>query len=952
MVTKGGNNMENSHAESTTDKNLALAREIIAGTAPMPSEFSEFKRLVNQLKAMQEFAWARKLLAAGEPVFVAPLEERLLESVKRGHRFGEEETGGEKKALSQATWAVQQLALCTYKDEERPPAVRFASALAILNRIGLWDPDTSNAETLSLGGAVYKRMWEHDGKVDHLDQSLSFYLAAWERDTTDGNRCYGGVNAAFIDDLLAFRLECMANAQGVRRDGDERGNLHQRRAKLIRKQADSLRKAILEEMERRLELDSESRSDYWFSVTLADTHFGLALAGGEDSAHFAKATEWYESARRTLDESRDSERDKEWRLQTAFRQALALARLHGFIPQDARWQPVEKSLAALVGKDVIGQAQQGQYGKVGLALSGGGFRAAFFHLGVMARLAEVDALRGIEVLSTVSGGSVVGAHYYLELQNHLQTMQDGQIEATDYVKIVKRVQEDFLKGVQRNLRVRALASLGANLRMIFNGNYSRTKRMGELYEKEIYCRVKDRKAPDCCRRMADLLVAPAGPNVTGHFHPKYDNWRRLAKVPVLLLNTTSLNSGHNWHFTARWMGESPGLLDGGIDANERYRRLNYDQAPTRELQHFPLGYAVAASSCVPGLFEPMALHGLYPGRTVRLVDGGVHDNQGVQGLLNEGCTRILCSDASGQMGDEKTPGDNIIAVPLRANDILQDRVREAEYQDLSTRLDNHAMDGLFFVHLKKNLENEPIDWIDCDNPTQPPQRSYATTPYGIDKDLQRLLSGIRTDLDSFTEVEAEAYALMLSGYLMTEYELHQLQEKHASQGLPGTWGGYAVKTPRGDWPFLKLESIMRQPHDSSDERRRDLEKQLKASSKLLFKIWELNRALSLIVTVAGLALLIGGAFLLRDNWCEALLPSGLRGITWGQAVIGAAILAISIFAAPVYRLLRPLSSARTTLKVAALAVGGYLLSNLHLLVFDKLYLRRGRLARLLRMPGD
>ena len=30
-------------------------------------------------------------------------------------------------------------------------------------------------------------------------------------------------------------------------------------------------------------------------------------------------------------------------------------------------------------------------GKVGLALSGGGFRASLFHLGVLARLAELDA---------------------------------------------------------------------------------------------------------------------------------------------------------------------------------------------------------------------------------------------------------------------------------------------------------------------------------------------------------------------------------------------------------------------------------------------------------------------------------------------------------------------------------------------------------------------------------
>jgi len=58
-------------------------------------------------------------------------------------------------------------------------------------------------------------------------------------------------------------------------------------------------------------------------------------------------------------------------------------------------------------------------GKVGLALPGGEFRASFFHIGVLARLAELDFLRHVEVLSCVSGGSIVGAQYYLELRNLL-----------------------------------------------------------------------------------------------------------------------------------------------------------------------------------------------------------------------------------------------------------------------------------------------------------------------------------------------------------------------------------------------------------------------------------------------------------------------------------------------------------------------------------------------------
>lgn len=47
--------------------------------------------------------------------------------------------------------------------------------------------------------------------------------------------------------------------------------------------------------------------------------------------------------------------------------------------------------------------------RIGLALSGGGFRAAAFHLGVMRRLAQLGILEHIDLFSCVSGGSIAGA---------------------------------------------------------------------------------------------------------------------------------------------------------------------------------------------------------------------------------------------------------------------------------------------------------------------------------------------------------------------------------------------------------------------------------------------------------------------------------------------------------------------------------------------------------------
>ena len=50
---------------------------------------------------------------------------------------------------------------------------------------------------------------------------------------------------------------------------------------------------------------------------------------------------------------------------------------------------------------------------IGLALSGGGSRAIAFHLGCLRALHDLGILDRVTVLSTVSGGSVIGALYAL-----------------------------------------------------------------------------------------------------------------------------------------------------------------------------------------------------------------------------------------------------------------------------------------------------------------------------------------------------------------------------------------------------------------------------------------------------------------------------------------------------------------------------------------------------------
>ena len=101
--------------------------------------------------------------------------------------------------------------------------------------------------------------------------------------------------------------------------------------------------------------------------------------------------------------------------------------------------------------------------RLGLALSGGGHRAAFFHVGVLARLSELGLLRPVRVLSTVSGGSIVGALYYLLVKNLLATAGSREILA----RILRNLRGIYLekrnldKALQASERIIALAPQAA-----------------------------------------------------------------------------------------------------------------------------------------------------------------------------------------------------------------------------------------------------------------------------------------------------------------------------------------------------------------------------------------------------------------------------------------------------------------------------------------------------------
>jgi predicted acylesterase/phospholipase RssA/tetratricopeptide (TPR) repeat protein len=860
-----------SAADRETNSDVVQVKRILGG---QDVGYAEALDLYKRLKVARYFGYARQLLVRIRRM-PAATDKRL--------------------------WLAQQLALCTYKDPDLPTDRRSSQALEILNEA---DPleTTRDQETLGLAGAVYKYRFKALGQVSDLERSAGYYLRGYDLGIVN-DYGYTSINAAFVLDLLAQHEEREAKKAGATSDvADER-----------RRKAAYIREGIAELLPPLANVPKSEwlRQQWWYLVTIAEALFGL---GRHDQARF-----WLREAM-AVDVV-------EWEFESTARQLAELAAAQNDNRAPEPGSPASLTLQLFLANDAAA-VESVMTGKVGLALSGGGFRASLFHIGVLARLAELDLLRRVEIISCVSGGSILGAHYYLEVRKLMEAKSDEEITSQDYIDLVRRLERDFLAGVQRNLRTRLYANPWVSLKCLVLPRYNRTDRLGELFESQIFSRAVAHPT----WLLKDLTVWPKG--APDDFSPKLDNWRRTNKVPVLVLNATTLNTGHNWQFTATWMGEPPPGQGAEVDSNDVLRRMYYWEAPGRHKAQ-RLGRAVAASACVPGLFDPVVMDKLFPSRQVRLVDGGVHDNQGVSALVEQECAVMLVSDASGQMESQRNPGGARFHALRRSATISQARVREMEFRDLESRFRSSQIKGLMFLHLKKGLDGDPIDWVGCLDPfdvsadAKPVESRGPLTPYGVPKDIQARLAGIRTDLDSFSDVEADA--LMYSGYRMASSRIGDC--------LPGVT--LPPASPQGEWRFLSITRAATKAQDF-DEAHEDVGKLLAAGRSNAGKIWRVGGLHWLLPVLAALAIAA------NVNWREWGVPLLFVGelvfvIPW--VLMLAALVATLIWI--VCLLFSLLGWRRPWLKVftaTLMSTVGWIPWALHQHVVDPLFLRRGARA--------
>jgi len=906
------------------------AQDIISGTNKTATTASVLD-LVKKLKGGQCFGDARKLLGY----------YRTQKGIKDDPQWSK---------------LTQEYSLCTYKDVDLLPTQRFELALAILGELGSL-ATTRDQETLGQAGAIFKNKWEIFNQKADLERSMSFYLrgyqAGYDENHANGYG-YTGINAAFLLDLLGVQENAHAEETGSQSDTAQ---LRVQQAAEIRKKlidhyntADRAQKEALDRQQNQNksgnnETKTKIRSDWWEMITWAEACFGLALEKF-NTGPVAEAEQLFDDARKLLEEGRELNVDP-WQVNTSAKQFVNLSEIHASLSADPKstLAQAQGAVAALLS-DFPGARDTARIGKVGLALSGGGFRASLFHIGVLARLAESDVLRHVEVISCVSGGSILGAHYYLELRNLLQTKADKDITQQDYIDLVARVEKDFLAGVQKNLRTKGITSLRYNLKAALSSHYTITDYMGKLYETQLYSRVHDGENKDK-RFLSGLYIKP--PDEKEGFYPRQDNWKRRNKVPMLVLNATALNTGHTWQFTASWMGEPPVGADAEVDRNFRLRRVYYDAPDLPDRYHrFPLGRAVAASSCVPGLFEPVELEGLYTDSkegdiTVQLVDGGVHDNQGTSSLLEENCAVILVSDASGQMVSETRPKSGTLDVPLRSNSILQSRVREAQFEELAARKRSSLLRGLMFLHLKKDLDAKRIDWVGHKEPPDPADRETGKdnpyTTYGVDKTIQHQLSATRTDLDSFSDTEG--CALMCSGYAMADEDLEQLGDLKKLFTAPRT---------TVNWRFLTIMPAMK-PDEGYKPWYDKITYSLNASCQLAGKPWRLAFEWCITVTLALLAIPTLAGLLIWYFRSSSERHSVEQAIEQSAGSSKAAWIALSVLVALIIIVVAAAKSGGARRKLfAIIMIPGSVIGMLHRHLYDKHFLRIGSLKSFGRIP--
>lgn len=264
---------------------------------------------------------------------------------------------------------------------------------------------------------------------------------------------------------------------------------------------------------------------------------------------------------------------------------------------------------------------------LGLALSGGGYRATLFGLGSLWRLNDAGLLGRLDRITSVSGGSILAgvlAHRWTQLQ-----FADGR--AANFEAVIARPVMDFCSHT---------IDIGVGFKGLLTPFKTAGDFLAERYAKDLFGSTTLRQLP------------PADG----------------AGTPRFIFYATNMQTGRSFRFRQDMLADWMLGITRSTDV--------------------PLSVAVAASSAFPPIFSPVVLKSDPAAWTegsalpnlaalrqrIVLADGGIYDNMGLESLVDK-VDIVLVSDAGAPFEvDEKPPEDEIFQLG-RVRDILIDQTR-------------------------------------------------------------------------------------------------------------------------------------------------------------------------------------------------------------------------------------------------------------------------------------
>jgi predicted acylesterase/phospholipase RssA len=338
--------------------------------------------------------------------------------------------------------------------------------------------------------------------------------------------------------------------------------------------------------------------------------------------------------------------------------------------------------------------------RLGLALSGGGFRATLYHLGVVRYLKDTGLLQNVVDIASVSGGSILATHLVLNWNRYCGDDESFGEAASE---IVRFVQFDVRNHIVRRLPLQWLLRFFAMLSRQHVRNLTPNAVLERYYQKFLY--------GDRCLY-------------------------QLPEQPMLHILTTNVSNGGLSVFNRNGLFIQQRRVEGGP-----------------AFQHIPgrlasLPKVVGASSAFPGFFPPVEItaadlgvrEGEHP--TEWFTDGGVYDNLSMRAFTwlkqQDGqFDQVLVSDAGKPFQVLSDASLGVLGQSMRATDILWDRVWQLERANFAQQ------PGFVFLPMTEVVE-------------------LSEDPTALHPVAQVEVRSIRTDIDRFSDEEISS--LVQHGY--------------------------------------------------------------------------------------------------------------------------------------------------------------------------------------------